>query len=160
MLLKSKYKNYVTWITNLTKVSIVFSKKKNQKRFFDPEKRKSKKWVSKVAHNRPRPFYFTVQPRPTAHDPELIFHIMKSRDQTSVLLSVIENIIDKYVSSLMLALPTWRFLYWRVRLSFCYFRKTDDGTVELLFLKLESWNFQVQFKIKIWKTSQNFNSFT
>ena len=54
--------------------------------FFDPEK--VKKWASKVAHNRPRPFYFTVQPRPTAHSPELIFHIMKSRDQTSVLLSV------------------------------------------------------------------------
>ena len=47
-----------------------------------------KKRASKVAHNRPRPFYFTVQPRPTAHSPELIFHIMKSRDQTSVLLSV------------------------------------------------------------------------
>ena len=30
--------------------------------FFDPEK--VKKRASKVAHNRPRPFYFTVQPRP------------------------------------------------------------------------------------------------
>ena len=64
--------------------AIVFSKKINI--FFDPEK--VKKLASKVAHNRPRPFYFTVQPRPTAHSPELIFHIMKSRDQTSVLLSV------------------------------------------------------------------------
>ena len=60
--------------------------KKIQKKIFDPEK--VKKRASKVAHNRPRPFYFTVQPRPTAHSPELIFHIMKSRDQTSVLLSV------------------------------------------------------------------------
>ena len=59
--------------------------KKNLKFFFDPEK--VKKQASKVAHNRPRPSYFTVQPRPTAHSPELIFHIMKSRDQTSVLLS-------------------------------------------------------------------------
>ena len=41
--------------------------------FFDPEK--VKKRASKVAHNRPRPFYFTVLPRPTAHSPELIFHI-------------------------------------------------------------------------------------
>ena len=48
-----------------------------------------KKLAKKVAHNRPKPFYFTVQPRPTAHSPELILHIMKSRDQTSVLLSVI-----------------------------------------------------------------------
>ena len=55
--------------------------------FFDPKKVKQR--ASKVAHNRPRPFYFTVQPRPTAHGPELIFHIMKSWDQTSVLLSVI-----------------------------------------------------------------------
>ena len=56
-------------------------KKKNLKKFC-PEK--VKKQASKVAHNRTRPFYFTVQPRPTAHSPELIFHIMKSRDQTSV----------------------------------------------------------------------------
>ena len=57
--------------------------KKNLKFLFDPEK------VKKQAHNRPRPFYFTVQPRPTAHSPELILHIMKFRDQTSVLLSVL-----------------------------------------------------------------------
>ena len=36
--------------------------KKILKYFFDPEK--VKKRASKVAHNRPRPFYFTVQPRP------------------------------------------------------------------------------------------------
>jgi hypothetical protein len=36
--------------------------KKNLKYFFDPEK--VKKWASKVAHNRPRPFFPTVQPRP------------------------------------------------------------------------------------------------
>ena len=47
-----------------------------------------KKRAQKVAHNRPGPSYFTVQPRQTAHSPELIFHIMKSQDQTSVLLSV------------------------------------------------------------------------
>ena len=44
-----------------------------------------KKQASKVAHNRTRPFYFRLQPRPTAHSPELILHIMKSRNQTSVL---------------------------------------------------------------------------
>ena len=59
--------------------------KKFFKYFFDLEK--VEKRASKVAHNRPRPSYFTVQPRPTAHSPELIFHIEKSRDQTSVLLS-------------------------------------------------------------------------
>ena len=63
-----------------------FGAQKKIKFFFDPKK--VKKRASKVAHNRPRPFYFTVQPRPTAHSPELIFHIMKSWDQTSVLLSV------------------------------------------------------------------------
>ena len=47
-----------------------------------------KKQASKVAHNRPRPSYFTVPPRSTAHSQELIFHIMKSREETSVLLSV------------------------------------------------------------------------
>ena len=36
--------------------------KKKLKYFFDPEK--VKKQASKVAHNRPRPFNFTVQPRP------------------------------------------------------------------------------------------------
>jgi hypothetical protein len=65
--------------------AMVFSKK-NLKIFFDPEK--VKKLASKVAHNQPRPFYFTVQPRPTAHSPVLIFHIVKSWDQASVLLSV------------------------------------------------------------------------
>ena len=64
--------------------------KKIKKKKFDPEK--VKKQAKKVAHNRPRPFYFTVQPRPTAHSPEFILHIMKSRDQTSVLLSVIKTL--------------------------------------------------------------------
>ena len=41
--------------------AIVFSKKL-KKKFFDPEK--VKKRASKVAHNRPRPFFPTVQPRP------------------------------------------------------------------------------------------------
>ena len=40
--------------------AIVFSKKILKK--FDPEK--VKKRASKVAHNWPRSFYFTVQPRP------------------------------------------------------------------------------------------------
>ena len=40
--------------------AIVFSKKLKEN--FDP--RDMKKPPSKVAHNRPRPFYFTVQPRP------------------------------------------------------------------------------------------------
>ena len=40
---------------------MVFSKK-IKKKIFDPEK--VKKRASKVAHNRPRPFYLTVQPRP------------------------------------------------------------------------------------------------
>ena len=64
--------------------AMVFSKKK--KKIFDPEK--VNKRASKVAHNLPGPFYFTVQPRPTAYGPELILHIEKSWDQTSVLLSV------------------------------------------------------------------------
>ena len=40
--------------------AVVFSKK--IKFFFDPEK--VKKRASEVPYNRPRPFYFTVQPRP------------------------------------------------------------------------------------------------
>ena len=68
--------------------AMCFQKKIKKK--FDPEK--VKKQASKVAHNRPKPSYFTVQPRPTAHSPELIFHIMKSRDQTSVLLSVVQGV--------------------------------------------------------------------
>ena len=43
---------------------------------FDPEKVKQR--ASNIAHNRPRPFFSTVQPRPqpTAHSPKLIFHII------------------------------------------------------------------------------------
>ena len=40
--------------------AIVFSN--NNKKNFDPKK--VKKWVSKLAHKRPKPFCFTVQPRP------------------------------------------------------------------------------------------------
>ena len=42
-----------------------------------------------------------------------------------------------------------------VRLKKYFFR---DKT--FLFFKIESWNFQVQFEIKIRETSQNFNSFS
>ena len=107
---------------------------KNFKIFFDPEK--VKKQALKVAHNRPRPFYFTVQPRPTAHSPELIFHIMKSRDQTSVLLSV-EQLTVFYCTSAVIQLnifAVWDFVLFlevlwdqNVRISFvnyfsmCYF---------------------------------------
>ena len=41
--------------------------KKKLKYFFDPEK--VKKWASKVTHNRPRPFFPTVQPSP-GHSPQ------------------------------------------------------------------------------------------
>jgi hypothetical protein len=57
--------------------------KKNLTFFFDPEK--VKKRASKVAHNQPNPFFSQSSPD---HSPELIFNIMKSWDQTSVLLSV------------------------------------------------------------------------
>ena len=68
--------------------------------FFDPKN--MKKQPSKVAHNRPKLYYFTVQPRPqpTAHSRELIFHIMKSWDQTSVLLSVIAIFHSNYFFSI------------------------------------------------------------
>ena len=62
--------------------AILFSKKKDNF-LFHPEKVK----------NRPQklliigPDHFISQSSPD-HSPELIFHIMKSRDQTSVLLSV------------------------------------------------------------------------
>ena len=65
--------------------AIVFSKNNNI--FFDPKA--GKKQASKVAHNQPNPFFYHSSAQTTAHSPELIFHIMKSRDQTFVLLSVI-----------------------------------------------------------------------
>ena len=46
-----------------------------------------KKQASKVAHNQPNPFFSQSSPD---HSPELIFRIMKSWDQTSVLLFVVE----------------------------------------------------------------------
>ena len=73
--------------------AMVFSKKKIKKNF-DPEK--VKKRALKVAHNRPRPLYFTVQPRPMANSPELILHIKKSRDQRSVLLSVFFSMVHQF----------------------------------------------------------------
>jgi hypothetical protein len=55
---------------------------------------KVKKQASKVAHNQPNPFFHSPA-QTTAQSPELIFHIMKSRDQTSVLLSVPETHIKQ-----------------------------------------------------------------
>ena len=77
---------FTSFLCNFS-VSTLRCFQKNSKKNFDPKK--VKKQAKKIAHNRPRPFYFTVQPRAMAHSPELILHIMKSRDQTSVLLSVV-----------------------------------------------------------------------
>ena len=48
-----------------------------------------KKRALKVAHNRPKPFLFHSPAQTTGHSPELIFYTMKSRDQTSILLSLL-----------------------------------------------------------------------
>ena len=57
--------------------------RKNLTFFFDPEI--VKKRASKVAHNRPKPFFSQSSP---AHIPELIFHIMNMSQDASVSLSV------------------------------------------------------------------------
>ena len=88
---KNKYFFYLFSMQLFSADAIAFSKK-FKKFFFDPEK--VKKQASKVAHNRPRPLYFTVQPRPMVNSPELILHIEKSRDQRSVLLSVLATLIS------------------------------------------------------------------
>ena len=82
-----KKKNFTFFQCNFLVRTLWCFQKKFKKKFWP---RKSEKRASKVAHNWPRPLYFTVQPRPqnTAQRPELIFHITKSRDETSVLLSV------------------------------------------------------------------------
>ena len=62
--------------------AIVFSKKL-KKKFFDPEK--VKKQASKVAHNQPRPFYFTAQtngPQPKIDFP---YHEISEPDICSLI---------------------------------------------------------------------------
>ena len=55
--------------------------------FFTPEKLKNR--PQKLLIISPTPFFSQSSPaQTTAHSPELSFHIMKFRDQTSVLLSV------------------------------------------------------------------------
>ena len=51
-----------------------------------------KKTPSKAANNQPKPFISQSSP---AYSPELIFHIIKCREQASVLLSVTQNAIEK-----------------------------------------------------------------
>ena len=46
--------------------------------------KKLQKPPSKVVHNRPKPFFHS-----SAHSSELIFHIIKCREEASVLLSVL-----------------------------------------------------------------------
>ena len=48
-----------------------------------------KKRASKVAHNRPQTFFFHKYGPAAQTSPELIFHIIKCREQASVLLSVV-----------------------------------------------------------------------
>ena len=71
------------YVTSLCGRYSVFKKK------FNPEK--VKKRASKVIIG-PTPFFHSPA-QTTAQSPELIFHIMKSRDQTSVLLSVARFIL-------------------------------------------------------------------
>jgi hypothetical protein len=60
--------------------------------FFLFAHKKLKKPFIKVAHNRPKPFISQSSPaQPTAHSPELIFHIIKCREQASVLLSALDR---------------------------------------------------------------------
>ena len=56
-----------------------------QRKIFCPQKVEQ---ASKVAHNRPNPFFSQSSP---AHSPESIFHIIKCREQAFVLLSVLKS---------------------------------------------------------------------
>jgi hypothetical protein len=56
--------------------------------FFFFAHKKLKKPPLKVAYNRPKLFFYSPA-QLTAHSPELIFHIIKCREQGSVLLSAI-----------------------------------------------------------------------
>ena len=58
---KKKFQNFFYKIVmQLFSADAIMFSKKIKKKIFDPKK--VKKRASKVAHNRPRPFYFTVQP--------------------------------------------------------------------------------------------------
>ena len=59
---KDIYKGTFICIQTLVKNVGFVTFQKELKKNFDPEK--VKKRASKVTHNRPRSFYFTVQPRP------------------------------------------------------------------------------------------------
>ena len=57
-----------------------------------------KKQASKVAHNRPKPFFYRSPAQPTAHSPKLIFHIINMSRDSSVSLSVTHQEAEiKYV---------------------------------------------------------------
>ena len=74
-----------------------------------------KKQASKVAHT----LLFHSPAQITAHSPELIFHIMKSRDQTSVLLSVLQ--VLEFNNSIFHKMHPKRIL------CFCIPTKEQDG---------------------------------
>ena len=110
--------------------------KKNLNFFLGPEK--VKKQASKVAHNRPRPLYFTVQPRPTANSPELILHIKKSRDQTSVLLSVVISLAPSFSNIVYLSRRStliFPFLFYILKLQkiLNWFFHGESPLIEVVF---------------------------
>ena len=103
---------------------------------FDSEN--MKKLTSKVAHNQPRPFYFTVQPRPTTNSPELILHIKKSRDQTSVLLSVVISLAPSFSNIVYLSRRStliFPFLFYILKLQkiLNWFFHGESPLIEVVF---------------------------
>ena len=81
---KLEKKNYLFSMLLFSADAIVFSKK-NLNFFLTPKK--GKNGPQKLLIIGPDPFFHRPA-QATAHSPKLTFHIMKSRDQTSVLLSV------------------------------------------------------------------------
>ena len=100
--------------------------KKKFKYSFDPEK--VKKWASKVAHNRPKPFFSKSSP---AHSPKLIFHIINISQDSSVSLSVLKIVlaltrilcenIQRHVVKIICTALVWRFFFLILRIPFQLF---------------------------------------
>ena len=103
-----------------------------------------KKTLKKVAQNWPRPLFPTVP----ANSPKLIFHVMKFRDQTSVLLSVRHISLLKQQRRITATTKSKEKREATLRLSL-YFRNWNIAS--LLWKKDENTKLNVRFAISFTK---------
>ena len=125
-----------------------------------------KKRASKFAHNRPRPFYFTVQPRPqpTAQNWFFILWNLGTRHLFSYLWFQVLNPMEiqektsKHWGVLILSFLVWSFFTTYCLFAVSYLHMTQDHwIINLLNYVIAKTQNQKSSIIKYWKSWEDEN---